>query len=704
MNTLRASLFSMFLLLAACGGPSSPDSGQRIANPPAVMMTASPTWRAVPLVSAAQRLRGENGGEGCQWLRALVVSSDGRFLLYGTDVGGLWRSLDGGSKWEPCNVGYGARGTAGLAIDPVNPRRCLSVGANSAPSRQHGLWLSDDGAASWRQVLPLEICGSHDMRHQLAFDPASRDGDAGFTRRVYWSRIAVDKPMWGKVDQKPAVWRSDDGGATWQELPGTSAQAGGLLAVAPTGGTLYATSPKGLWASRDGGSTFTLVRPGSCTGLDICPLAPDSIWISTPEALLRSDDRGANWTVLAEAERIEGNGPLRNLRVSPADPARLAFWREGKDWNWRRFASHDGGRSFRSARVDGSTAFMPTNARQHFATWHPRDPRVCWSTGGDYPTISSDGGVTFTPASEGFNCVLVGGRFAFNLRDPDLLVIGSQDYNGAITRDGGHTWTYLPISGLDWGGFTYGGYALDQEVIFAGNAQSWGKPRVLRVSRDGGRTWIDTGLPYEGVDCGFGDPHEPEVGFAGSLRTADRGVTWQRMTGCQGVLACGPDGRLYGKAMAAVVRSNDHGVTWQIEATVKGGINDLAVGRDGLVWAVVGEKELCRWDGRTWTPIANLLPDQDPASQRITSVAVDPVDPKVVYVGRNRNVFMSSVAVQRSTDGGATWTNLTLDRPLDGRLRDGGREAETLRVHPRTRALWVAGGCYGLWTYPGPPP
>lgn len=652
-------------------------------------LLSAPVWTPVPLVSAEMRARGHRGGEGGQWPRSVAFApSDPGFALFGTDVGGLFRSFDGGVTWSPCNVGFLPRGAADLEVDPRDPNRVLAVGMNSGPGAHHGLYLSLDRGGSWRPVLLANICSVDDRRDQVAFDPQS---DA-----VYWSRIRHDQEAWGnKPEVKPRLYRSLDRGLTWEELPQSESWGGSWIKVHPRTGRVVAGNERGVFLSDDRGMSFRQTFQGEVTGLDV---AGNRVFVSTPTQVWVSVNSGASFRALA-APPVESGHVLRGVKVSPANPRRLAIWRQSPPdtWNWPRFVSHDGGQSWMEARKDATGAFLPDNAREALYAWSPKQPDVLLSLGGDWPTRSTDGGLTQRFSGQGVNGVLVGGRFAWSLHSPGTLFFGSQDYNGAITRDSGRTWNYTPISDHAWGGFAYGGYAVTSKLLVVGNAAGWGAPRILRVSRDGGKSFVDTGIELAGPDVSYGDPTNPDIAFAFNHRTTDGGKTWSKMRGCEGVFSHW--GRvLYGREGARVVRSADHGASWSTVVELPAPVEDIAAGADKL-FAVAAEKAYA-WDGASLRWIET---PRDPGfGDSVRTVAVDPTDPRVVYMGRAGNFYATQFAVLRSLDAGQTWSNLTRTTPLEPGAVDGGREAICIRVHPKTREAFVSTSCYGIWKVAGP--
>jgi photosystem II stability/assembly factor-like uncharacterized protein len=670
----------------------------------ALVVPSGGSWEPIPLISTEQRQAGFRGGEGAQWPRGLTASlSEPDFLVLSIDVAGLYRSFDAGKTWSLCSVGHTARGSAGAAIDPRNAERILSVGANSSANPHNGLYLSTDRGASWKSVLAANISGLNEIRTQIAYDPASYDASTRRTRTVFWSRIRNDQSHYGTAVSEPALYRSDDGGETWRKIPGSEPLGGAWLAHHPTKANhLYAGTADGLHLSTDGGNRFRRVLEGEVTGLDVSPARPNSVWVAQPKALKVSHDGGSTWSDLGTTPPRPGEDAFRGMKVSPASSTRLLVWRESipNTWSWPRFVSHDGGASWAEARKVSEGAFLPDNTRQGIFAWHSKDPNLAYSIGGDWPTKSTDGGKSFAYAGQGVNAVLVGGKFAFSHVNPDVMGFGSQDYNAAMTRDGGRTWKYLNPSGNGWGGFCYGGFAVDERTLVVGNANGWGDPRHLRVSRDGGATWTDTGHVMDSIDASNAAADDPKVIFGGNFRSQDGGTTWRAMAGCRGVLVSLP-GLLYGANREgdrwSVVRSTDKGRTWSKVVDTPEEIRDIAFHRTGSRLLVVSGDRLYRFEGGELRVIET--PPSQLGNHTLRTVAIDPANPNLVYAGGAGNWFASSVGAMRSRDGGTTWEVLTLNVPLRPGVRDGGREPTCMRVHPRTRELWVSTSCYGIWKW-----
>ena len=312
---------------------------------------------------------------------------------------------------------------------------------------------------------------------------------------------------------------------------------------------------------------------------------------------------------------------------------------------------------------------------------------------------------------------MTGGLINFSVTKPDVLYFGSQDYNGALTTNAGRTWTFINLSrdnhhakagddGNAWG-WVYGGYGTDDgQLLFGGNRAYTEEDYNLWMSTDGGQTTHEAARGLHGAQVSYQDPSAPDVLFCWDHRSTDHGRTWEPMKGCDGVFiaSASPGRTLIGRNGQTLVRSTDHGVNWQTVAALSAEIRDAAYDHVKDTFYVASENKIYSLAGPAYHAenINDRLPkDQHEDTFMASTVAVDPVDPSVVYAGACGTglFFQRNNAVARSIDAGATWERLTCN-PKFG--PNGGQMASALRVHPVSRYLYVGTCCYGTWRI-GPP-
>jgi photosystem II stability/assembly factor-like uncharacterized protein len=646
-------------------------------------------WEALPLVSQKILSNGYSGGEGCQWPQAIEADkTDGSFLLFGTDVGGIYRSINGGEKWEPCNLGYNPRGNCGFAIDPNNNKRAMAVGANSIMNRSHGLYITEDQGASWKHVLQVDnYDGYRGYKDKIEFVKSSYDDESGASMIAYWSC-----PSGG-------IYKTEDGGHSWQKK--NEAFGNCILKVHPDSGFIFVADNAGIYKSTDGGITFQKKLSAAIRDLDVVKHDSTVVYAVTGYLLYKSTDGGETFT----HRSITGfTANMVTLAVNPLNPNKMIVCNNEGEYNKPIYSTIDGGYSWQKALFDHTNAFMPFNGRTHKFAWHPADENKVWAFGGDWITSSSDGGKRFVWDANGYTGVLVGGFFNFNLFNPNLVYLASQDYNGAFTNDRGTTWKYCNASGLGWGGFTYGAYAANENVLVTQVSQGWHQPGVLTVSRNGGTSFLKTSLVCTGLDVGCGDAKDPNVIYFSNYYSSDLGITWKPMKGCIGVLIANSfgDKEVYGTDGNSVVKSNTKGDTWEHVVSLPQVVKDVAIDHlQNKLFIVTAGNRLFQFKNGQLTEITSRIPVDQYNNRSISTVAADQNNPKIVYTAGPMNIYKTDATVKRSVDGGITWEIISPslrqnEKPL---TNDGANEVFAIRVNPITRDLWAAGGCYGVWKY-----
>ncbi|MDP1026720.1 sialidase family protein [Sphingomonas sp. KR1UV-12] len=273
----------------------------------------------------------------------------------------ILRSTDRGAHWWITPVPFAVGGNEPgrglgerLAIDPDRPAT-LMFG-----SRHDGLWRSDDAGLHWAKVAGFPVTGlgtpaprtSHGGVSFVLFDPSSRTGSG--SRRI-WAGVADPGAH--------HLYRSDDGGQSWQAVDGPSPALLAAKGAIAADGSVYVgyasdigpsnVRTGALWRfDRAGGRDITppgfiaTGSEGAFLGVALARSAPGTVAVSTinryraGDTVWLSRDRGEHWSDLGPRSRRnvsatpfllhEGKGAdfghwISGLAIDPFDARRLVY-------------------------------------------------------------------------------------------------------------------------------------------------------------------------------------------------------------------------------------------------------------------------------------------------------------------------------------------------------------------------------------------
>jgi photosystem II stability/assembly factor-like uncharacterized protein len=629
---------------------------------------------------------------------------DPQVIYAGAEV--LWRSADRGRTWSlvyPSDDGVRfimpddhagpevltAHGPAGyveaLAIDPADSQ---SLFATIREAGGVALYVSADRGAHWQRAADLPGGG-----RRILIDPHSPRSD----RTLYVlgdNSVAVRKS--GQWTQRPApagVRQAIDMSA------GFSA-AGELIIYMVTGGGRRSGSPRGLWISLDGGSTWKAAHAPLLLNTDPGPPMPELPSIATcarhPEVayvsfedlrtggqafhgVAKTTDAGATWELVWK----ESEQPAPNVHDAWISERLGTGWSESAESmgvapnNPDICYRTDLGRTMRT--LDGGRTWDAVYSRRVA-------DRAYTTTGLD---VTTNYGVFFDP---------------FN---PRRMFIAYTDIGLFRSEDRGRSWTSATYGvPRRWMNTTYWivfdpavrgrVWGVMSDVHDLPRAKMWRRTSPDRydggvcLSEDGGKTWqpSNQGMPPTAATHILMDPTSPATARVlyvtgmgrGVFKSVDGGRTWSLHN--QGLPAQQPlawrlardkDGTLYvilarrsedgsyGNAQdGALFRSRDGAEHWEQITLPKGvnGPNGLGIdpgnpnrlylaawGRQSPAGAVDGGIFLSTDGGAAWRNVLSK-------DQHVYDVTIDPRDPKILYACG----FESSA--WRSTDRGETWNRI----------------------------------------------
>ena len=346
---------------------------------------------------------------------------NGKLTLYvGAASGGVWKSQDGGTTFEPVFDHETAQSIGAVTIDPRNPET-VWVGTGEAWTRNStsigdGIYKTTDGGNSWTNLGLRES----ERIVDVSIDP--RDSNV-----VY---ACVTGRLWSDSAER-GVYRTNDGGATWQHvLKGANLSTGCANLSIDQGNpdVVFAS----LWDFRRKGWTF---RSGGET--------PTS---KSASALMVSRDAGRSWTeITPEANPGFAKKPYGRIAVSvaPSDSKRIYAFVESTAS--ALYVSSDGGKTWEARDKSQWMVWRPFYFAQ--MTVDPTNPDRVFKCDGML-ILSEDGGKSFAGVG-GFNGAHGDLHDVWVNPKNAKQVINGDDGGIWYSDDGGNRWRKgenLPIS------------------------------------------------------------------------------------------------------------------------------------------------------------------------------------------------------------------------------------------------------------------
>jgi photosystem II stability/assembly factor-like uncharacterized protein len=716
-------------------------AGVSLVLTPLALVAQSPAIDTIQYRALRWRLIGPfRGGRST----AVAGHADQSLTYYlGTTGGGVFKTTDGGITWNPITDSTRMAGSIGaIAVAPSDPN-VVYVGTGESPPRGNvspgnGVYRSTDGGRTWRSA------GLGDAGQVGAIMVHPDDPD-----HVY---VAALGHIFGPNDQR-GVFRSTDGGATWQRVLFRDARTGAVdLVMDPANPrVLYATlwqarrypwafesggPGSGLFKSTDGGDTWSEITrndglPDSGVvgkiGVAVSPARPDRVWaIVEHEAggVFRSDDGGRTWQRLNDERRLRQRAwYYTHIHADPKDPETVYVLNTGF------YRSVDGGRTY--------TGIAVPHGDNHALWIAPNDPQRMINGNDGGANVSVNGGASWTrqdnqPTAQMYHAHVTN-HFPY-------YVCGGQQDNSTICVPSRTTGGSIPTSSYYAVGGCESGFVATRpdrpDVSFAGcyggqldrHDRRTGQERSVAVWPDNPMGWGAAELShrFQWTYPIVISPHDPNVLYVTSQfvhRSTNEGQSWETISPDltrNDKTRQGPSGgpitrdntsvEYYGTVFTLALSPRDADVLWagsddgrvHVTRDAGGSWTDVTP-RDLPEWALISTIDASPHDagtaylaatryklddfapyiyktsdyGRTWRRLVAGIP----AGHFIRVVRQDAERPNLLYAGGEFGVYLSF-------DDGARWQSLQLNLPLTP-IHDLVVEETDLVAATHGRSFWI---------------
>ncbi|RAJ16363.1 exo-alpha-sialidase [Olleya aquimaris] len=551
--------------------------------------------------------------------------TNSNIMYVGAPDGGLWKSTNGGTTWTTNTDFLTVIGCSDLAIDPTNTQvMYLATGDLEGHRNSIGILKSTDGGITWNTTSLVINSSNGWTLSKLLMDPNDS------SRMIVSGNQGVWTTTNGWVTNSYSSFSN-----TYPDIKDLEFKPGLLNA-----NTVYAAGTK-FYKSTDFGTTWTQITSGlPTTGISRIALAvtPGNdayvyalIGKSSDQSYMgtyRSTDSGTTFTTMSttpnllgyESDGSDSGGQAffdLSIVASPTAPNNITI---GGVNHWRSF---DGGSTWQNVSVWDSGE---VHADVHEITYHPGSSSTMYSCNDGGIFISTDNGNQWTDISGNLAIGQVV-KLGLSSNVETQIVAGEQDNGTILNTSTLNDW--YGINGGD-GGECFIDYT-NNNLVYVQYVE--GKySRIDYSTSPETKVAIQTGLPT-GID--FYSPFKMDP--VNHLK-------------------------LYSGGTPTLYTSANQGNSWTALGTSSGtgSIKDFVVApsNPAIIYTVQTDAiSKSTNSGGSFTDVTGTLP----TSVAYSSITVSNIDPNKVWV--TCSGYDSANKVFKSTDGGATWTNISAGLP-----------------------------------------
>ncbi len=628
------------------------------------------------------------------------VPGDEHTYYMGAAGGGVWKTGDSGKSWQNISDGTFGGSIGAVAIAPSDPN-VIYVGGGEKTLRGNvshgdGVYKSTDAGRTWKHI------GLPESRHVCRIRVHPTNSDV-----VYAAALGH---LFGPNEER-GVYRSTDGGTSWERVLFVSDKAGCVdLCMDPTNPRiLYATiwqvrrtpysldsggPDSGIYKSTDSGTTWENITRNEglptgtigIAGVTVSRSNPDNVYAIVEAengGVFRSRDAGKTWKRTNKERSLRQRAwYYTRIQADPADENAVYVL------NVRFWKSLDGGKNF--------TAISTPHGDNHDLWIAADDPKRMIQANDGGANVSHDGGKNWSPqdnqptaqmyrvsVDSAVPYRLLGGQqdnSALRIRSRSLVgsTIGVRDWDPTAGGESGHIVAKPDEPDVVFGG-SYGGYLtrVDHRTGQRRTVNVW-PDNPMGAGADVQRFRFQWNFPL------FFSPHDPSLLYAAAqclFRSRDGGASWEQISddlttndkdkqrSSGGPITQDNTGvEYYCTIFAALESPHERGVLW-------------CGSDDGLI-------HVSRDDGKTWT---DVTPNGLPKWIQINSIEAHPENPGGLYVAAT--MYKSddfAPYLYKTTDYGASWTKIT-----DG--IDAQHFTRALRADPLRPGILYAGTERGVY-------